>query len=115
MIHLASKHISNAQQMKLWSKVLKAPGFQPQPHLATWPMERDTRVVAPLAVPAIGRLLHVAAALLSMIERWYDVAPTQKRKADSTAFVAGWKKGRKMHAAAIKPNNWGTLNALARS
>ena len=69
MIHLASEHISNAQQMQLWSKVLKAPGFQPQPHFATWLMERDICVVAPLAVPAIERLLHVAEALLSMIER----------------------------------------------
>ena len=99
--------------MQLWTKVRKAPGFSPD--FPTWMLESDICDFVPLDLPPLEWLQHASDSLKEMARHWNQIVGAQKRRADSTAFLDDWKKGGRLHAVAVKPNNWGTLDAMARS
>ena len=112
LIFLMTKDPLHPRRAQLWYCICSATGFKPS--FPEWLLENDVALWIPLAAPPLEWLLQVKQALAWYVGHWTRLLDKQRRNSVSNTFAADWKKGGKLHAAAIKQTNYGVLDSLVK-
>ena len=99
-----------AKHLILWDRVLNADGFAPS--FPEWALQQDWVEFCPIGLPDLQWIQAVRDGMAQELRFNKQMVALQRSRAFAERYRDDWLRGGRLHAACIKPDNFGTLHSL---